>query len=78
LLFRAVFGTPLKHLILISPEKGAEELVWLASSEPGVDWQSGEYYTKHRIGKVNKQAHDPKLATELWERSEAMLAEHFS
>ncbi|MCV7101383.1 SDR family NAD(P)-dependent oxidoreductase [Mycobacterium palustre] len=76
LLFRAVFQTPLKHLILISPEKGAEEMVWLASSTPGVDWQSGEYYTKHRIGKVNKQAHDRKLAAELWERSEAILAEH--
>ena len=74
LLFRVVFGTPLKHLVLISPEKGAEELVWLASSKPGVDWQSGEYYTKHRVGKVNKQAHDPKLAAELWKRSEAMLS----
>ena len=75
-IFRAVYGTPLKHLILVSSEKGAEELVWLASSTPDVDWQSGQYYEKHRNGKVNKQAHDPQLAAELWERSEAMLADH--
>jgi NAD(P)-dependent dehydrogenase (short-subunit alcohol dehydrogenase family) len=76
LMFRAVYGTPLKHLVLISPEKGAEELVWLASSRPDVDWKSGEYYMKHRVGKVNKQAHDPELAHELWERSAAMVAEN--
>lgn len=71
---RFVTETPLKYL-LISPAKGAEELVWLASGTPGVDWQSGQYYIRHRLGEVDKQAHDRKLAAAPWDRSKAMLAE---
>ena len=69
-----VYRTPLGHLGLIGPEKGSDELVWLASATPGVDWISGEYYDKHKIGKANKQAHDPVLAEQLWERSLDMVA----
>jgi NAD(P)-dependent dehydrogenase (short-subunit alcohol dehydrogenase family) len=74
LLSKAIYRTPLKRIILISPEKGSDELVWLATSTPGTDWQSGQYYDKHKPGAVNKQAHDPQLAVQLWERSEAMTA----
>jgi NAD(P)-dependent dehydrogenase (short-subunit alcohol dehydrogenase family) len=57
-----------RHL-LRSPEKGAETIVWLATTKPGKDWQSGGYYANKRLGKTNPQADDTGLACELWERS---------
>jgi len=71
---RNAFRGPIKHLALIGPEQGSDELVWLASSTPGTDWKSGEYYANHRIARANPQAYDPVLARELWERSLAMVA----
>ncbi|WP_261569247.1 SDR family NAD(P)-dependent oxidoreductase [Frankia gtarii] len=71
---RALYGSPLKHVFLISPDKGSDQLVWLATSKPGSDWQSGQYYVKRKIGSANKQADDADLARQLWERSEAMIA----
>lgn len=72
--------TFMKHHVPISarftatPEQGAEQLVWLASSRPGVDWTSGEYYSRHKIAKANRAAYDPRLAGELWESTMANLA----
>ena len=64
---------PIKHLALIEPERGSNDLVWLASSTPEIDWKSGEYYANHRIARANPQAYDPALARELWQRSLAMV-----
>jgi NAD(P)-dependent dehydrogenase (short-subunit alcohol dehydrogenase family) len=63
-----VYGSFLNHLLL-SPAKGADTLVWLATSEPGKDWQSGEYYQKRKIKEPSEQAKDAKLAQDLWELS---------
>jgi NAD(P)-dependent dehydrogenase (short-subunit alcohol dehydrogenase family) len=71
---RAAYRTPIKHLALIGPERGSDELVWLASSTPGTDWVSGEYYANHKIGRANRRAYDAVLAHGLWERSAAMTA----
>lgn len=76
---RLVYRTPLRHLALIGTEQGSDLLVWLASAKPGADWTSGEYYSGHTraghsIGKANKQAYEPDLARELWDRSAAMVA----
>lgn len=68
-----LYRTPLKKLILISPDKGADQLVWLATSTPGSDWTSGQYYARRKPGRPNKQAHDPVLAQQLWERSLEMV-----
>jgi len=65
--------TPLKRLVLITPEKGGATLTWLAEGIPGKTWQSGDYYEKNRPARTNKQAYDGALARELWERSAAML-----
>ena len=54
-------------------DKGAEQLVWLAASTPGVDWQPGEYYSKGTVSKANRAAYDPVLAEELWDRTLAAL-----
>ncbi|TXN32791.1 SDR family NAD(P)-dependent oxidoreductase [Lacisediminihabitans profunda] len=58
---------------MLSPEQGADTLVWLATTTPGTDWVSGEYYEKRAIQKANKQAYDDELARALWERSEAAV-----
>ena len=71
---RFAYHSPIKHLPgLITPEKGARQLVWLAESEPKTDWQPGEYYEKGKIGKTNRQALDSDFARELWDISAAML-----
>lgn len=72
-IMRLVYQTFLKRM-LISPEKGADTLVWLASTTAGVDWQSGEFYEKRRVQTANSQAADAGLATALWERSIDLVA----
>ncbi len=68
-LLRFVYHTPLKHLMLVSPEKGARQLVWLAETTPGQDWQPGAYYEKKKVAATNPQAYDGELAAGLWDRS---------
>jgi NAD(P)-dependent dehydrogenase (short-subunit alcohol dehydrogenase family) len=72
-LMTLVYHTPLRNFGMIGPEPGSDELVWLASAEPGVDWISGEYYTKHKIGKTHTKASDAGLAERLWNRSLEMV-----
>ena len=69
---RLVYQTALKRM-LITPEKGADTLIWLASTAAGVDWQSGEFYEKRRVRATNRQATDAGLATALCERSIDMV-----
>jgi NAD(P)-dependent dehydrogenase (short-subunit alcohol dehydrogenase family) len=57
-----------------TPDEGADLLVWLASGEPGVDWQSGEYYVQRKIAKANGQAYNSELARALWDRSLELIA----
>ncbi|BDE15300.1 MULTISPECIES: SDR family NAD(P)-dependent oxidoreductase [Mycobacterium] len=57
-----------------TPEQGAEQLIWLASSRPGLDWVPGQYYSRHKIARVNRLAKDPRLAAELWESTLAKVA----
>jgi NAD(P)-dependent dehydrogenase (short-subunit alcohol dehydrogenase family) len=60
--------------MLISPEKGADQLVWLAEGQPGTDWAPGTYYEKRKPAKRNNpQALDADLARDLWTRSEELL-----
>lgn len=67
-IYRSVF-----RFLLISPEQGADTLVWLAESTPGVDWVSGAYYAKRQIAKANPLAYDQALAAELWEKSARLV-----
>ncbi|MFS8198541.1 SDR family NAD(P)-dependent oxidoreductase [Streptomyces sp. CWNU-52B] len=60
--------------LLTTPEKGADQLVWLAEGRPGTDWESGGYYEKRKPAKTSAQAADPDLARRLWDRSEKLLA----
>lgn len=71
---RALYHTPVvKNLFTISPEKGAEPLVWLADGTPDVDWEPGGYYERKKPGKLAPAARDEALAARLWDESAAMV-----
>ena len=70
----AVFYTSFLKYVLRSPDKGAETLVWLATTTPDHDWQPGEYYKDKKICRANPQARNPALATHLWDASLAAVA----
>lgn len=55
----------------ISPEKGAETIVYLASS-PEVAGVSGEYFYKCKAKAPTSAAQDDRLAAALWEKSAAL------
>lgn len=55
----------------ISPEKGAETIVYLASS-PEVAGVSGEYFYKCKPAVPTRAAQDDRLAAALWEKSVAL------
>jgi hypothetical protein len=57
-----------------SADRGADQLVWLATSVPSVDWTSGEYYAKGKVAKANRAAEDPVLTQELWDHTMAKIA----
>ena len=59
---------------LLRPAKGADTLVWLATTTPGTDWKTGGFYTKRKLDfTTNPQADDAALASALWERSAALV-----
>ena len=60
---------------MLSPEQGADTLVWLATTQPGVDWEPGEYYARRQLAKTSRLAQDRALAVQLWEHSAAMVAD---
>ncbi len=64
----------LRRLFTISPERGADQLVWLADSRPGAAWHSGQYYVKREPGRTAAQADDAESARRLWEESERLVS----
>ena len=78
-MLRALYKTALradrlrKLAGMLTPEEGAETAVWLASTQPGVDWQPGNYYVKRKIAKTHRLADDPAAARSLWIQSEKMI-----
>jgi NAD(P)-dependent dehydrogenase (short-subunit alcohol dehydrogenase family) len=67
------YHVPLTARFTATVDEGADQLVWLASSTPGVDWTPGEYYSKGKIAKANRAANDPVIARELWDRTVAKI-----
>src|SRR3984893_15488731 len=63
----------LAKLIAISPEQGAETIVYLASS-PAVAETTGEYFYKRQPIAPSTTAQDDRVAALLWERSTALAA----
>ena len=71
---RFLYNTPLKYLIMISPEASGRRLTALAEGQPGVAWQPGEVYNKRKPMPVAFRDDDGSVARQLWERSEEMVA----
>jgi NAD(P)-dependent dehydrogenase (short-subunit alcohol dehydrogenase family) len=58
-------------LVTISPDKGAETSVYLASS-PEVEGATGKYFAKKRERRTSKESYNEEAAHRLWEVSEKM------
>ena len=70
--FRHVYRTILNRFLL-SPDQGADTMLWLINGTPGTDWISGAFYAKRALAKANPQAYDAELARGLWEKSEELV-----
>ncbi len=64
-------GARLAWPFMLSPEAGADTIVWLASLGETDGW-SGQYFTKRHPEKPKADAEDPELARRLWEVSEEL------
>jgi NAD(P)-dependent dehydrogenase (short-subunit alcohol dehydrogenase family) len=62
---------PLIKRFAISPEQGAQTIVYLASS-PEIASVSGKYFEKQKVRNPSPAAQDDKAAALLWEKSEAL------
>ena len=62
-------GIRFAKLSALTPEQGAETLVYLASS-PAVADQTGGYYGKSRLETPSAEAQDDAAAEKLWAESE--------
>jgi len=67
---KTVFG--LVRPFMLTPEQGADTLIYLASS-PDVAGQTGGYWSRRRLAQPSAAARDPAAALRLWEVS-AQLA----
>src|SRR3989441_7140170 len=64
----AGFITALPKLFMASPEKGAETIVYLASSDDAKDL-NGEYLEKLKVKKSSDESYDEQVAQRLWDIS---------
>jgi len=64
-------GITIARPFMLSPERGADTIVYLASS-PEVAGQTGGYYVKRQRREPSAAARDDTAARELWELSERM------
>ncbi len=72
LFMRLFYSRPLAGLFMKTAAQGADTLIWLATSQPGRDWQSGGHYDKRRPGRVNRRA-TPQAGRDLWDISIRLL-----
>jgi NAD(P)-dependent dehydrogenase (short-subunit alcohol dehydrogenase family) len=71
---RTRFGTPAARLfyrfapggLVVTPEQGADTLVWLATA-PASDLTNGGYFVRRRLVSPHARAADPAVAARLWD-----------
>ncbi|MBO0858783.1 MAG: SDR family oxidoreductase [Chloracidobacterium sp.] len=56
-----------------TPEKGADTIIWLASS-PEVEGITGKYFVDRKEQATNPESYDAAVAARLWELSERMCS----
>lgn len=70
------YKSRLGRAAMLSPEEGADQLVWLATETPGSEWQPGVYYEKRKPARRNNpQVLDHDLARGLWDCSAELLSQ---
>ncbi len=67
------FMLPIARRLFITPDKGADTLVYLASS-PEVANVTGRYFVKRKLAEPSAAARDDDAARRLWEASEKLAA----
>jgi NAD(P)-dependent dehydrogenase (short-subunit alcohol dehydrogenase family) len=73
LLYGIVYRTPLRRVLLISPEQGGTNLTALCV-RPDIAGFHGAYFDQMKPhGRTSRQARDAELARGLWERSAALV-----
>lgn len=73
-IMRVLYQSFVGKLFFISPQKGADTLVWLASTAAGTDWKPGEYYYKRQVyRRLLAVAKDDAQGADLWEKSVRMV-----
>jgi NAD(P)-dependent dehydrogenase (short-subunit alcohol dehydrogenase family) len=70
---RWLYKSGLGKRVRRTPEAGADTLVWLATTKPGVDWRSGGYYTDRKLTEPPKQAKDDAFGDRFLEASDLLL-----
>lgn len=71
-IFKWAYEAAIKNWFMISPEAGADTLVWFIAGEGFDTLVPGEYYYKRKPGKKNRQVTDEN-AQKLWEVSEELV-----
>lgn len=72
-MFRRVYQGVLNRFFS-TPDVGGARLRCFIDGRPGREWDSGEYYgTPKRVGRTHRQAYDPDIVREHWQRSAEML-----
>lgn len=71
---RILYESILRKLFMISPEQGADTLIWLATTIPVRDWQPGQFYVKRQRARTIPQATNAVVACDLWEWSERAVS----
>jgi hypothetical protein len=66
------FGLKISGPFFLTPAKGAETSVYLASS-PDVEGVSGEYFVKCKAVQPRRPARDVEAAQQLWQVSEELV-----
>jgi retinol dehydrogenase 12 len=67
----AMIAKALAALFARTPEKGAETIVWLATSDEAASY-NGEYFADRGVARTSKLARNEDLAKGLWELSEKL------
>lgn len=70
-LVRILYESTLRKLFMIPPEKGADTLVWLATTR---DWTPGAFYIKRKKARISLHGEQTEVARRLWEWSERSIS----
>ena len=67
-----LYRTPLRRVLAVTPEEGAEPL-WRLAVRPDPETVDGAYLDRLAPGRVNRQADEVELAERLWVRSAQLV-----